>query len=196
MVKCVVLRFSRRFRGCNVVGNKFEYKIGDRFLEIVEYHRDLEVIVDRSLKFHVHVRDLVRKAAGLASNLLQSTVNRSPEFMIALFVSNIRPILDHCSCIWNVGYVSDLALLKTVQRRWSKKVVGFSNLSYAERLRSLNLFSIKGRLLRSDLIKYWKIVCCESEGFDLSVLFQRSQEERTRGHKFRLVMPRCNTDIK
>ena len=28
------------------------------------------------------------------------------------------------------------------------------------------------------------------------MLFQRSQEERTRGYKFRLVMPHCNTDIK
>ena len=69
-------------------------------------------------------------------------------------------------------------------------------MSYSERLRSLNLFSIEGRLLRSDLIKYWKVVCCDSEGFDLSVLFQRSREERTRGHKFRLLLPRCNTDIK
>ena len=95
----------------------------------------------------------MRKAAGLASNLLRFTVNRSPEFMVVLFVSHIRPISDYCSCIWNVGHVSDLALLETVQRRWAKNVVGFSNLSYAERLRSLNLFSIKGRLLRSDLIR-------------------------------------------
>ena len=79
--------------------NSSSYKIGDRSLEIVENHRDLGVIVDSSLKFHVHVRNLVRKAAGLASNLLRSAVNRSPEFMVPLFVSHIRPILDYCSCI-------------------------------------------------------------------------------------------------
>ena len=82
------------------------------------------------------------------------------QFMVALFVSHVRPILDYCSCIWNIGYVSDLTLLETIQRRWTKKGVGFNNLSYSERLRSLNLFSIKGRLLHSDLIKYWKIACC------------------------------------
>ena len=63
--KCVVLRFSRRFAGCNVVGNKFEYMIGNETLEIVENHRDLGVIVDSSLKFHVHVRDLVLRLQGL-----------------------------------------------------------------------------------------------------------------------------------
>ena len=114
--KCVS-RFSRRFVGGNV-GNELEYKIGYRSLEIVENHRDVRVIVDSGLKFHIHVRDLVRKAAGLARNLLRSTVNRS-EFMVALFVSHVRPILDYCSCIWNVGYVSDLTLLETVQRRWT-----------------------------------------------------------------------------
>ena len=41
----------------------------------------------------------MHKAAGLASNLLRSTVNGSPEFMAALFVSHVRPILDYCSCI-------------------------------------------------------------------------------------------------
>ena len=93
--------------------------------------------------------------------------------MVALFVTHIRPILDYCSCVWNVGYVGDVTLLESVQRRWTKKIDGMSNLSYGERLRSLKLFSIKGRLLCSDLIKYWRIVC-DLAGFDLSVLFQRS----------------------
>ena len=67
MGKCAVLKISRRFAGCNVDGNEFEYKTGNRILEIVENHRDIGVIVDSGLKFHVHVRDLVHKAAGLAS---------------------------------------------------------------------------------------------------------------------------------
>ena len=69
-------------------------------------------------------------------------------------------------------------------------------LSSTERLKSLNLFSIKGRLLHSDLTKYWKTLCCELPGFDFSVLFQRSLEERIRGHSFKLIMSRCNTDVK
>ena len=65
MGKCIVLRFSRRFAGCNVVVIEFEYKTGNRTLEIVENHQDLGGLVESGLKFHVHVRDLVRKAAGL-----------------------------------------------------------------------------------------------------------------------------------
>ena len=51
-------------------------------------------------------------------------------------------------------------------------------LSYGERLKSLNVFSIKGRLLRPALIKYGKILCSDSEGYDLAALFQRSLWKR------------------
>ena len=34
------------------------------------------------LKFHDHVRTVVRKAGGLAQNFLKSTVCRSPEFVV------------------------------------------------------------------------------------------------------------------
>ena len=115
--------------------------------------------------------------------------------MVALFITHIRPILDYCLCVWNVGYV-DVTLLESVHRRWTKQIDGMSNLSYGARLRSLKLISVRGRLLRSDLIKYWRIICCDLAGFDLSVLFQRSGEGRTRGHRFKLVMPPCNTDVR
>ena len=134
------------------------------------------VEVDSGLKFHFHVSELVCKAAGLSSSLLRARVNKNPEFMITLFVTHIRPIIDYCSTVWNVGYARDLALLESVQRRWTKNIDRMQTLAYTERLKSLNMFSIKGRLLRSDLTKYWKILCSDSVGFDLSGLFQRSVE--------------------
>ena len=77
-----------------------------------------------------------------------------------------------------------------------KDIEGMQGPSNTERLKSLNLFSIKGRLLRSDLRKYWKILCCDLAEFDLSVLLQRSLEERIRHQRLELIMPRCNTDVK
>ena len=47
--------------------------------------------------------------------------------MVALFVTHIRLILVYCSCVWNVGYVGDVTLLESVQRRWTKKIDGMSN---------------------------------------------------------------------
>jgi len=70
--------------------------------------------VDVDLKFHGHVREVVRQTSGLCSDLLRSTVNRSPDFMVTLFVSYVRLILYYCSCVWNLGYVQDVNLLESV----------------------------------------------------------------------------------
>ena len=50
--------------------------------------------------------------------------------------------------------------------------------------------------MRADLIKYWKIICSNVAGYNLSVMFQRTTRERMRGHRFRLVMKHCNTDVR
>ena len=102
--KCVIMRFARRFSCWDNLDDGLQYKFRNSVLEIVTCHKDLGVVIDTGLKFHCHVSELVRNAAGLSSSLLRATVNRSPEFMITLFVTHIRPIVDYCSTLWNVGY--------------------------------------------------------------------------------------------
>ena len=80
-------------------------------------YRDLRVTVDTSLRFHQHVSGVVGTAWALMGELLRGKVCRNREFMVTLFVSHIKPILDYCSCVWNVGYLPDvLKMLSSVQR--------------------------------------------------------------------------------
>ena len=103
--------------------------------------------------------------------------------------------VDFGSALWNTGYVGDLRLLESVQRRWTKQIRSMSNLSYAERLSSLNLYSIKGRLFRADLIMTWKIM--HGNCPQLAHLFTRVDYDRTiRGHSKKLFKPRHETDIR
>ena len=60
--------------------------------------------------------------------------------------------MDYFSTVWNVGNARDLALLEGVQRRWTKNIDGMQDPSYGKRFKSLNVFSIKGRLLHSILL--------------------------------------------
>jgi hypothetical protein len=195
--KCVAMRFSRGNLDMQDLGDATTYYLDGVPLPFVDSHKDLGVLVDTKLRFHQHILSIVGKASGLANNLLRSTVNRSPQFMMALFKSHIRPILDYCCCVWNSEYVGNLRMLEAVQRRWTKRVEGLSELSYAERLDSLNLFSICGRLLRADLIKHWKAFHSEgSQDVGLSQMFVVAPQGRTRGHPFKLSVPRCSTDIR
>ena len=116
--------------------------------------------------------------------------------MVILFVTHVRPILDYCSCVWNVGHLGDVVFLESVQRKWTNRVEGLESFPYGERLRVLNLFSIKERLLRADVIKYWRILCGDSQGYDLAELFHRAPPDRTIGRRYKLFVPLCLTDAK
>ena len=188
--KCVVMRFGGSV-GIRLTGN---YNKDGVPLKFVSSHRDLGVLVVVKLKFHDHVRSVVRKAGGMVCKLLRATVCHNPSFMVSLFVFHIRPIMDFCSCVWNVGYMMDVRLLESVQRRWTREVAGIGHLSYQERLRTLKLYSIYGRLMRADLIKCWKVFHSEID-VGLQDLFTMSVEWRTCGHPLKVVLPRCELEL-
>ena len=115
--------------------------------------------------------------------------------MVSLFVSHICHLLDYCSCVWNMGYVVDSGMLESIQRRWTKQIAGMENLSYLDRLKKLSLYSIRGRLLRTDLIKIWKVLSGYSSP-QLLDLFDQQYHHATRGHSMKLAVPRCRTDVR
>ena len=54
--------------------------------------------------------------------------------------------------------VKDIEAIETVQRHFTKRLPGFCSLSYAERLKRLNLPSLELRRLHADLIYCYKVV--------------------------------------
>ena len=122
------------------------------------HHTSLGALTDPELRFHNHVQSVVQKAGGLAGELLCPTVCCTLDFMVSLFISNIRPIMDFCSSVWNVGYLWDIRLLESVQRRWTRQVTDISHLGYEDRLKALGIFSIYGSLLWANIIKCWKLL--------------------------------------
>ena len=188
--KCTRLRFARPSGGLPPPTVLY---ISDHLLECADSHRDLGVLVDTTLKFHLHAQSVVAKASGVANSLLCSTINRSPDFMKNVFISHVRPLLEFSSSLWNAGFVQDLSSIESVQRRWTKCIQDLSELSYCERLRHLSMYSMRGRLVRQDLIQIWKIMHGKSPL--LTHLFML-QDTVTRGHNFKIFVPRFHTDVR
>ena len=115
--------------------------------------------------------------------------------MVELFVSHVRPIMDYGSVLWNVGYVGDIVKLERVLRRWTREIDGVGGLDYGSRLRRLGMFSVYGRLLRSDLIKLWKAF---NPIVDVGLvhMLERHSHRATRSNGFKLSIPRCNTELR
>lgn len=115
--------------------------------------------------------------------------------MREVFISHIRPILNYASVVWFTGYLGDVRLLEAVQSKWTKKIIGFCDvLPYRDRLAQLSHYSIRGRLIRADLIMVFKSLkgLCPN----LDHLMTRNHNRDTRGHSCKLYVPRCNTDVR
>ena len=78
---------------------------------------------------------------------------REVPFMTTLFISHVRPILDYCSTVWNLGYLGDVRKLESVQRKWTRQMEGMSGLNYDARLKRIGIYSVAGRFFRADLVK-------------------------------------------
>ena len=75
--ECVIIRFVEQ----KLVREEVYFIEGKRFV-FVGTHKDLGIVIDLGLRFHVHVNSLVR---GIMGDLL------------SLFVSHIHPIIDYWS---------------------------------------------------------------------------------------------------
>jgi len=72
--------------------------------------------------------------------------------------SYVRPLLEYNCVVWSPGLVRDVTLIEQVQRRFTKRLRGLRNISYAERLKLLNLDTLESRRLKFDLIYCYKII--------------------------------------
>ena len=60
---------------------------------------------------------------------------------------------------------------------------------------AIGTYSIQGRLVRADLIQYWKIMHGKS-CISPCDMFQLPSDNRTRGHRLKLFYPSVNTDVR
>ena len=114
--------------------------------------------------------------------------------MMNIYKTYIRPLMEYCAPLWNMGYIGDVRSLERVQRRWTKSVLGLGEMSYQSRLLTLDLFSFQGRLLRGDMILVWKIFNCECSISPEQVFIMDSSA--TRGHDYKIFMSRFNLDTR
>ena len=68
-------------------------------------------------------------------------------------------------------------------------------MDYGDRLRALGMFSVSGRLLRADLVKMWRIARGDLVE-DMAELLTLAPDTRARGHRFKLLVPACHSEMR
>ena len=93
---------------------------------------DLGVFVDERLKFDSHINYIVARAsvrANLIHKCFLSTMARA-------FKVYVRPLLEYASQAWSPYQLKDIKRIESLQRRFTKRLPGFSHLKYTNRLKS------------------------------------------------------------
>ena len=85
--------------------------------------------------------------------------------------------------------------IESVQRSFTKRLPGFFNKSYIERLTLLNLQSLEHRRLIHDLILCYNIIH-NRIAITQNDFFQLSSNTNTRGHPFKLTIPLTRTNLR
>ena len=84
--------------------------------------------------------------------------NRSELVMLTLFKTMIRSILEYCCPLWSPSKISDIQVIEGVQRHFTSRISGLSNMSYWERLKKLKLSSLQRRRERYLIICMFKML--------------------------------------
>ena len=157
--------------------------------------KDFGVIMDPNLNFDTHINETIKKANKVAGLINRSIVNKYDNVMIPLFKALVRPILEYGNVVWSPHLKKHKESIENVQRRFTKRVIGISTMSYEERLKQLRLPSLEYRRFRGDLIEVFKIVHNFYDPATTNNLFTFSDVDSTRGHNLKLKMRTTNTTL-
>jgi ribonuclease P/MRP protein subunit RPP40 len=78
--------------------------------------------------------------------------------MISLYLTFIRPYLEFTVPVWCPFLKGDIDMIEQAQQRAEKVIPAIRNLSYENKLRKLEIITLKDRRLRGDLIQMFKIM--------------------------------------
>ena len=127
-------------------------------IEWTEEDKDTGVVIDDKLAFSDHLAEKINKANKIVGLIRRTFVHLEPEIFKILFTALVRPHLEYANQVWCPHLVKDIEAVKNVQRRATKLVPRLKDLSYEERLRTLNLPTLAYKRSRGDLIETYKIL--------------------------------------
>ena len=163
--------------------------------------RDLGVFFTPDLKFNQHIELIISKANRISFALLKSLKSKDPKFLINMFNTYVRSVLEFASPIWNPYTKTHISKIERIQKRFFRSV--FLRLryplienipNYKELLKMFMAESLASRRCKADLKLFHKNIWGHVKiKHNNSFFFQKST---TRGDQFKLRTINCSTMVR
>ena len=189
--KCTVMHLGSKNPQC-------EYKMGNNILKKSKQERDLGVIIDSSGKSTEQCIMAVKKANTVLGMIKRNIIYKSKDVIMRLYKALVRPKLEYCIQAWCPYLKKDISILERVQKRATKMIEGYKNMSYEDRLSNTGLTKLEKRRARGDLIQVFKII----KGIDkvdyrqFFEITDSNRSHKTRGHNLKIIKVGCKSDIR
>jgi len=115
--------------------------------------KTLTVTYDSSLSFHEHMQQKINTAYSMLGIIKRNFISMDKKTFILLYKALVRPHVEYANSVWCPYKKADILEIEKVQKRATKLVVSLKNACYSDRLKSLNLPTLKYRRLRGDMIE-------------------------------------------
>lgn len=169
------------------------YVLNNRLIVSQSCTKDLGVTIDTNLRFSAHVSRISQAAFNRSNVIIKCFTSKSPASLTRAFVTFVRPLLEYCSPVWSPHTITDIKRIESVQKRFTKRLSGFSKLSYEQRLNVLGIHSLEYRRIYLDLILCYKIINALVD-VNISDYFVLKGSSTTRGHPLHIVFQHVRVD--
>ena len=116
------------------------------------------VIFQSDMSFKEHIATQINKANSMLGIIKRNFRDIKQDAFIMLYKPLVRSHLEYANSVWSPHHLQETESLEKVQKRATKLIIPLKHKSYEERLRILNLPSLKFRRIRGDMIKLYKIL--------------------------------------
>ena len=115
---------------------------------------------------------------------------------LLLYKALVRPHLEYANQIWSPLLKKHEIEIENVQRRATKLIPGFRDLSYEERLKKLKLPTLKYRRARGDMIEIYKILSGKYDPEVSNFIKLNKSKHNTRGHMYKIEKEYAKNSIR
>jgi len=165
-------------------------------IQSVQEEKDLGVLTTSDLSVSKQCTEAASKANRVLGMVKRQFKELDKDSFLIIYKGFVRPHLEYAIQAWSPYLRRDIDCLEKIQRRATKMVKGFRNLTYEDRLRQLKLTSLERRRQRGDLIETYKILSGKEKVNPNCFFTLDKKPYSTRGHALKLYTKRSRLELR